>query len=306
LHLVPIHVSVVWRHAEDLEIQNRCDSSRDHQVFTHVSLKITRAETSPTICSSLATPDSETTENNLVFVGHGIQNDLQRLEEMKISKYRLEYRLAVTHRDSEIPNNVLVIDTSIYERQLFASGARGQMMDGKSGSPREPGSTLSLGNMLRSLGVDLRATLHNAGNDAFLALLALQIFVDPKHTAVPPTAGVMVRAPAPNIQIPTATGGGMAANMYSVVPSPSMPVFNPGLAMASSTPSPSGLAAGGYFDTRRSWHSPGLAVPGSMGTSRNSRRLSALVPDEMGNLNTAAQSQSTDRLSKSMRDLSMG
>jgi hypothetical protein len=37
--------------------------------------------------SSLATPDSETLENNLVLVGHGIQANVQRMEEMKISKF---------------------------------------------------------------------------------------------------------------------------------------------------------------------------------------------------------------------------
>lgn len=37
-------------------------------------------------CSSLASPDSETTPNHLVLMGHNIQNDLARLEEMKISE----------------------------------------------------------------------------------------------------------------------------------------------------------------------------------------------------------------------------
>lgn len=35
--------------------------------------------------SSLVSPDSETTANNLVLVGHGLSHDIQRLEEMKIS-----------------------------------------------------------------------------------------------------------------------------------------------------------------------------------------------------------------------------
>jgi hypothetical protein len=38
--------------------------------------------------SSLASPDSETMPNHLVLVAHNIQNDLIRLDEMKISKSR--------------------------------------------------------------------------------------------------------------------------------------------------------------------------------------------------------------------------
>lgn len=37
------------------------------------------------ICSSLASPDSETAVNTLVLVAHGIQSHLARLDEMKIS-----------------------------------------------------------------------------------------------------------------------------------------------------------------------------------------------------------------------------
>ena len=40
------------------------------------------------VCSSLASPDSETMPNHLVLVAHNIQNDLIRLDEMKISKSR--------------------------------------------------------------------------------------------------------------------------------------------------------------------------------------------------------------------------
>ena len=36
--------------------------------------------------SSLIGPDSETTSNNVVIVGHGISGELSRWEDMKISK----------------------------------------------------------------------------------------------------------------------------------------------------------------------------------------------------------------------------
>jgi hypothetical protein len=38
------------------------------------------------ILSSLAAPDSETTANEMILVGHGISGDLERLADLKISK----------------------------------------------------------------------------------------------------------------------------------------------------------------------------------------------------------------------------
>ncbi|KAG6856380.1 hypothetical protein H0H87_005077 [Tephrocybe sp. NHM501043] len=140
------------------------------------------------IISSLASPDSETTSNSLVLVAHGISNDLARLEEMKI----------------KLPHNLLTIDTSIFERVLHSSGARGIMLDPRTNAPRVPGSTLSLENLLRSFSTNPipvspkgdtpavsvplvlpNVMMHNAGNDAFLALFALQMLVDPSGTQVP-------------------------------------------------------------------------------------------------------------------------
>lgn len=37
-------------------------------------------------CSSFASPESETAPNELILVGHNVQADLARLEEMKISE----------------------------------------------------------------------------------------------------------------------------------------------------------------------------------------------------------------------------
>ncbi|KIP04321.1 hypothetical protein PHLGIDRAFT_36980 [Phlebiopsis gigantea 11061_1 CR5-6] len=124
------------------------------------------------IISSMVSPDSETVPNSLVLVGHGIHGDVRKLEEMKI----------------KIPHNVLIVDTSLYERQLFTAGHRGPMQD-PAGKPRAQGSSLSLSNLLQSLGVDVQCTPHNAGNDAFVALLALQTLIDPANTKPPAMRG---------------------------------------------------------------------------------------------------------------------
>ncbi|KAG5643145.1 hypothetical protein DXG03_001507 [Asterophora parasitica] len=133
---------------------------------------------------SLASPDSETTANTLVLVAHGISGDLARLEEMRI----------------KLPHNMLVINTATYERVLHSTGLRGIMLDPRTNSTRTPSSTLSLENMLRSFTthpispppasvspvplVLPNVKMHNAGNDAFLCLFALQFLLDPANTPV--------------------------------------------------------------------------------------------------------------------------
>ncbi|KAK1218243.1 hypothetical protein PQX77_014616 [Marasmius sp. AFHP31] len=122
---------------------------------------------------SFSSPDSETLANNLVLIGHGINGDLARLEEMKI----------------KLPHNVFTIDTAVLERNMFNLGQR-QVV-------RQAGSTLSLDNLLRTFTLnpspDGRTSplllppvqLHNAGNDAFMTLWALQMLLDPKRTNAP-------------------------------------------------------------------------------------------------------------------------
>ncbi|KAG1724405.1 uncharacterized protein EDB91DRAFT_1171003 [Suillus paluster] len=123
------------------------------------------------VISSLASPDTETAANNLVLVGHGVTSDIQRLEETKI----------------KIPHNVLIIDTASFERALFNTGERGAMHDPKTGKLRAQGSTLSLGGLLHSLSIDPPCALHNAGNDAFMCLLALQKMLEPSTSTPRPT-----------------------------------------------------------------------------------------------------------------------
>ncbi|KAF8572655.1 hypothetical protein K439DRAFT_1283613, partial [Ramaria rubella] len=111
--------------------------------------------------SSLASPDSETLPNQLVLVAHVLGGDLDRLADLKV----------------KLPNNVLVIDTAAFERQLFSKGHRGSMIDTQTNKSRHPGTTLSLKNALRSLSAELGCTWHCSGNDAFGALLLLQLLL---------------------------------------------------------------------------------------------------------------------------------
>ncbi|KZS93376.1 hypothetical protein SISNIDRAFT_549743 [Sistotremastrum niveocremeum HHB9708] len=137
---------------------------------TQVIPKAKLPEIIQAIISSLSSPDSETTPNTLILVAHGVSGDLERLHEMKI----------------KLPNNTMIIDTSTFERQLFNTGLRSHVtMSGSNGQIRQQGSTLSLGNLLRTLNVDIQCALHNSGNDAFLALLALQLLLDPTGVPMP-------------------------------------------------------------------------------------------------------------------------
>lgn len=74
---------------------------------------------------------------------------------------------------------MLLLDTSLYERQLFNVGLRGDLKDSKTGDPRAKTSTLSLVNMAHSLGINLNCKYHNSGNDAFICLLSLQELLEP-------------------------------------------------------------------------------------------------------------------------------
>jgi hypothetical protein len=189
------------------------------------------------------------------------------------------------------------------------------MLDSRTGAVRDAGSTLSLSNIIRSMGVDIRATLNNAGNDAFLTLLALQMLLDPKRTVVPSAAGLTspTRAQAPTIQFP-AGNAGILNGMFTTVPSPSSPAHLTGFNITNPTPLPQGMNAsmgmnGGYFDpsrvgSRNARNSLGSSAQPRGTANRGSRPLSGLVPDEMGTM--PARSSSADRLSKSMRGLSMG
>lgn len=55
------------------------------------------------------------------------------------------------------------------------------MQDRKTGRARLPESLLSLGALLHSFGIEPPCVLHNAGNDAFMTLVAFQRMVDPRR-----------------------------------------------------------------------------------------------------------------------------
>lgn len=222
------------------------------------------------VISSLASPESETTINDLVLVGHGLSGDLARFKEMKI----------------KLPSNVLLIDTASFERQLFVSGKRGAMQD-PSGKPRSNGSTLSLANMLRSLGIDVRCTMHNSGNDAFLCLLAFQLLFERQKTKVPAP-----RVPKSRPGLPMGYSGyanlSIASRRPSAVPpialTPSPPAGFSSNAQSSGFGS-SGLSARtphGYFDVDFS--------SGGRSPSRSPARVSRRSP-------SLTSSQSLPRLS---------
>ena len=100
-------------------------------------------------------------------------------------------------------------------------GGRGTMEDPRTGQSRASGSTLSLGNLLSSLKVDVECAMHNSGNDAFMCLFALQKLLDPANTPVP---NVRERKTRPTSNTPPtmySPAGGMQSPMYmAALPSP--------------------------------------------------------------------------------------
>ncbi|KAL0952173.1 hypothetical protein HGRIS_008786 [Hohenbuehelia grisea] len=162
----------------------------DSQVLSKTKL----AQVIQSVISSLATPDSETTQNSLVLVGHGMNGILARLVEMKI----------------RIPHNVLILDTAVYERVLHNKGLRPPMLDPKTGAARAPNTSLSLENLVRSIPfrstspsssmpplslqaanassslLPIGCTMHNAGNDAYMTLVGLQALAVPNSITAPP------------------------------------------------------------------------------------------------------------------------
>ncbi|KAK7049261.1 hypothetical protein VNI00_005862 [Paramarasmius palmivorus] len=218
-----------------------------------------------TTISSLASPDSETLANNLVLVAHGVSGDLARLEEMKI----------------KIPHNMFIIDTAVFERNLFSQGLRHVV--------RQSGSTLSLENLLRTFALtpspDGRTapmilpnvTMHNAGNDAFMCLFALQFLLDPNGTT-PPT---------PKRIVSNRMAGPPLMQMHMTMPPPYMvpQVFHSGLAIATPTgslPSPMTPTRAGYdlagefgqMRVKNRSRSPGNRLTPEGGNSGNNSRLS--------------------------------
>eukprot|EP00914_Ancora_sagittata_P015302 GHVO01030161.1.p1 GENE.GHVO01030161.1~~GHVO01030161.1.p1 ORF type:complete len:251 (+),score=16.81 GHVO01030161.1:613-1365(+) len=220
------------------------------------------------VISSLASPDSETLPNNLVLVTHGASGDLARLDDMKI----------------KIPHNMLVIDTATFERRLYNEGRRPLMIDPKTSKERQAGSTLSLENLLRSFAAGSQKDsivlpnikYHNAGNDAFMCLFALQMLIGPKG----------VRVPTPKRTNYVRSGVATVPNAL-MVPDLRIPMtFNAGYATFGGLPTPNGLTPGNrssvydlaseFGQMRMGIDSSGSKLPGKGGSVRMSRRPSGL------------------------------
>jgi hypothetical protein len=75
--------------------------------------------------------------------------------------------------------------------------------------PRQTGSTLSLTNLIRTFGIEPErtCTMHNAGNDAFMALTALQLLLEPK------TKVTELRPPSASLGVGRGTGTGTGTGM---------------------------------------------------------------------------------------------
>jgi hypothetical protein len=191
---------------------------------------------------------------------------------------------------------MLVIDIAAYERQLFVAGQRGAMTDVKTGKPRANTSTLSLDNVLRSLGIDVQVVLHNSGNDAFLAMLAFQMLLAPESTIVPSTVGRggmrrISTMPMLPMASPGFTGPLTPPMMQGPFLSPTPPLGSPGSGRPLSD---------GYFNQQRrpSGGHQSLQRPtsGFSTAGRSSHRLSSYTPDEMGALSNGEQrTASTER-----------
>lgn len=170
---------------------------------------------------------------------------------------------------------MLILDTSAYERQLFSTGLRSLMTDAKTGKPRAQGSTLSLGNMLLSLRVDVQCTLHNSGNDAFMCLVGLQKLLDPEHTVAPVVRGratgnggravnprIVSRSPVglPTLTLPAADGNRVSS--YSLATSTSLVSRAPSISPQQSPVERLGASTAPYFDV--------IGQPSSKVSPRNS------------------------------------
>lgn len=170
-------------------------------------------------------------------------------------------------------------------------------MQDPSGNPRQQGSTLSLTNFIASLGVEPRCVVNNAGNDAMITLLGLQMLVEPGETKIPTPRS----AHGMNMGINMSRSGSRSpgalpslAYMPSPVLASPMSMYGmlgaspgiPGSVNLSPFPASSGRTPEGYFErdtppssSRRS-SAQGTANDRGAGTgSLNSRRMSTLPPE---------------------------
>lgn len=244
----------VWRKSNRYQDKVTTDHTGRNRVRSYLEKGPPCADASG---SSLASPDSETIPNKLVLVAHGLSGDLQRLADMKISMYWDPCSSCGFHSCPELPNNMFLVDTAIYERTLFNTGERPAMLDPKTGKLRQPNSTFSLENVLRTLTdtepdgrqVAIRlpdCMMHNSGNDAFMCLFALQKLLEPGGTKVPSVKKGWIGRPGAG---PHSTGG--------LINDKSIPVAYTGFAVVGSRYDLAGEMTKIQMEARRRSKSPG-------------------------------------------------
>ena len=85
------------------------------------------------------------------------------------------------------------------------------MIDTHTNKARQPGTNLSLKNILGSLNADIGCTWHCSGNDAFGMLLALQLLLQPENTQIPvvkPIKRSPTQNPLQGLTVNTTLGSG--------------------------------------------------------------------------------------------------
>jgi len=146
------------------------------------------------------------------------------------------------------------------------------MLDMKSGKPRQTGSTLSLGSLLYSMSLVADYPLHNAGNDAFACLLALQKLLDPDNTKVP-------RPRVRNKNLPL--NKSMCLNPATISPMLTPPLISSPV-MRSFPSTPRQLSPNDSGDAKMSGRSSGLS-PNFL-TGADPRQMGVAFVDEQGRI----------------------
>ncbi|KAJ3568549.1 hypothetical protein NP233_g5640 [Leucocoprinus birnbaumii] len=164
---------------------------------------------------SLTSPESETSSNSIVLVGYGTHAQLARLEEMKIklphnvltidianferSLYATGVRGVIPDPKTErprTPSSTLTLESLLrtFQHQPHppiqprrSSASPNNSSSGGSNN-RSPPSPLGPNFPQISLPITIpQCSLVNSGNDAFMALFAFQMLLDPSGTRVPTT-----------------------------------------------------------------------------------------------------------------------
>jgi len=188
---------------------------------------------------------------------------------------------------------MLIVDTAVFERNLYKQGSRPYMVDPKTNTERQSGSTLSLENLLRSFAMTSHKDsivlpnikFHNSGNDAFMCLFALQMLIDPRG----------VKVPTPKHASRNVNMGAMTMPMMRAPIPPALMIpqtFYTGYATVGGLPTPNGQRMSMYDlssefgqmrmgngespkqPSRSASKSPGPRLTPGGGSTRNSRRLS--------------------------------